>query len=394
MHARGLLSNIDLRKYENWNRYDSAPWPASKWAVSPNTSTRVTDTQGGRGRLWGSSTLRATSTLPDLANADVKLDYEFSDRSAGSDLRLHLRGSGASSPTSGVTNAYRLDIDSDSTTVKLKKLVNGTASTLAEYDYNPDALAGPDPGRHSVRFVVHNSSIKVRLWPACSAAPKCARFGEPGIWQIQVDDTAVSAPGKLQVTHYYDGGVGPRAVYFDNLFLSVPAGAPVVAFGSGDGHSSTPYQWDLGAPQGKREKYEVCDVSEVGMTCWYRGETRFNAWVHLDGRKTTRLEVRLEVLDGPDLRVYFNVECKEKWNNSLRSCGQHRNWDTVATGRDWSYNWANSQDLNGIYLPENRDYKLYFTSRVNSGDESGWTVVNPTYETGWIKCEGSLCKFQ
>lgn len=325
-----------------------------------------------------------------MSNFNLRCDYEFSDRNSGSDLRIHLRGSGPSSLTSGVVNAYRLDIDSDSTTVKLKKLVSGTATTLAEYDYDPDHVLGPDPGRHSVRFVVNGSSIKVRLWPACSGGPKCARYDEPSVWQLQADDTTVTTPGKLQLTHYYDGSGSARAVYFDDLTLSIPS-SPVVAFAD-SGFVRNDYSWDLGAPEGKREPYNVCDIYGPRMECRNVGETRFNAWVHLQNRSTDRLEVKLDVIYGPDLRVEFKIECIEEVGSSRRSCG-HRNWDTVSYGRSHGRDFANVYDLTGFTFDNSRRHKLYFTSTVSAGDDYGWTVQNPVYETGWIDCRGAVCKF-
>lgn len=228
--ARGVLSNNGLRLYDNWKFGAGAVWNAAKWATSSNSSGRLVDIQGNRGRIQtgastsSSSTARATAQMADLADAEVNLTHEFcasnsspciSDRNAGSDLRIHLRGTGASSSTSGVDNAYRLDIESDSTTVKLKRLVNGAATTIGSFSYNPDGLSGPDPGRHRIRFRVQGSTIQTAVWPDGTSDES---------WDITVTDTAVTAPGKLQITHYRASTGTGRSVHVDDLWLYATGG--------------------------------------------------------------------------------------------------------------------------------------------------------------------------
>jgi hypothetical protein len=209
-YARGLLSSGGIGLFDSWNLAVGAPWKSNKWAATSPSSSRVVDVASidldSRGRIYGSSTARATGQTNNLADAEVTFAYKFSDRNSGSDLRVHLRGSGATG-SNQVPNAYRLDIDSGDPTIKLKKVINGTATSIpgGTFTYNLDS------NWQQALFKVQGSQIKVKVWPANQP--------EPGTWNIAVTDTAVTAPGKLQVTHYYYGSGSPRSVYVDHLTL-------------------------------------------------------------------------------------------------------------------------------------------------------------------------------
>lgn len=193
-----------MKLYDHWNANTGTAWRANRWVTNSNGSTRILDVEG---RLYvGGSTVRGTSTAPTSADHEVTLTYRFSDRTSGSDFRIYLRGYGAS-PTSQMPNGYRLDIDSSSPTIKLKKVVGGTASTIGQFDYNP-----PDPNAaQRLRFRVRGSQVAVDIWPASQP--------EGETWDLDVTNTAVSGEGVLQVTHYQSSGTPSRSVYIDDLML-------------------------------------------------------------------------------------------------------------------------------------------------------------------------------
>lgn len=236
-HARGVFSNNGLRVHDGWSFGDGSSWDAS-WVTSGNSSGRIIDAQGNRGRIQtgtstsSSSTARATAEFFDLADAEVNLTHEFcsigsspctADRNLGTDLRIHLRGTGASSSTGGVENAYRLDVESGSTSVKLKKLVNGSASTIGSFTHNPDGVAGPDAGRHGIKFRVEDSIIKAALFPGLIW---------DGVWDVSVTNDEVVGAGKLQITHYRMSSGTGRAVHLDDLYLSATKGPSTLIGGS------------------------------------------------------------------------------------------------------------------------------------------------------------------
>jgi N-acetylmuramoyl-L-alanine amidase. len=221
-YARGLFSSAGLGLYDNWNVANGSAWSASKWATNSNGGSRIVDVQSSRGRLHAASdNARANSQNPLIADAEVKFTHEFCtsalppctpDRNSGTDLRVMLRATGATG-SSSMPNGYRLDIDSGSTTVKVKKVVNGSATTIpnSTFTYDPDGNLAPDPGRHYVRFRVKGSEIKAAMWPANSL--------EPDSWNVEVTDTAITQAGALSLTHYRAGSGTGRSVYIEDLTL-------------------------------------------------------------------------------------------------------------------------------------------------------------------------------
>lgn len=197
--------------YDHWNANTGTAWRTNRWVTNSNGTSRIVDVKDNEGRLHvETSTARATNTAPVALDQELTFTYRFSDRTSGSDLRIYLRGSGPS-PTSQMPNAYRLDIDSADPTIKLKKVVNGTATTIGQFEHNP-----PDPAAaQRVRFRVRGSQVAVDIWPASET--------EGERWDLSVSNTAVTAPGVLQVTHYQSSSTAPaRSVYIDDLALFNP----------------------------------------------------------------------------------------------------------------------------------------------------------------------------
>lgn len=207
----GTIKKSSLALREEWTTPggSTASWPTAKWTTSSSGSSRIVDINGDRGRMYvASSTARATATTPDLTDVELSLTYSFSDRSSDGDLRLTLRGSGTTG-NNQMPAGYRLDIDADSTTVKLKKVVAGTASTIGSFTYNYDP-ANPQQ-RHRVRFHVVGSTLRVRMWPAGTPEPTTS-------WNLETNNTAVTTPGKVQITHYYAGTA--LTVFVDNATVT------------------------------------------------------------------------------------------------------------------------------------------------------------------------------
>jgi hypothetical protein len=209
----GEIEKSTLALRDEWTATGgyAATWNTTSWATSSSGSTRIVDIDNYRGRIQvggptGGSTARATAQTPDLTDVELVLTYAFNDRSSNGDLRLTLRGSGATG-NNQMPDGYRLDIDADTPTVKLKKVVAGTASTIGSFTYN---YATPDE-RHRVRFRVVGSTILVRMWKAGTPEPTTT-------WNLQVENTTVTKPGKVQITHYYDGFA--RTVYVDNATVT------------------------------------------------------------------------------------------------------------------------------------------------------------------------------
>ncbi len=189
---------------DDWTDGDGALWDATKWITSRNSSTKVVNVQGNQGRLYvKSSSARATATMAAVANSDATFTYRFDNRDASSYLRVMLRASGASGADQ-MPNGYRVELRSDSNTIKLQRYVNGTATQIGSFSYTKDINA------QKLRFQVSGNTIRVKAWAAGSS--------EPSTWQIQVTDTSITGSGVFQVNHNWSSGT--RSVYLDDLVLT------------------------------------------------------------------------------------------------------------------------------------------------------------------------------
>ncbi|MGH9024234.1 MAG: RHS repeat-associated core domain-containing protein, partial [Acidimicrobiia bacterium] len=189
---------------DNWTGANGSAWSTSKWTTSTNSSSKTIDVQGNEGRLYvNGDDPRAIATASAVADSEVTLTYRFSDRVGTSSLRTVLRGSGDWPLTSG----YRVDVVSDDSDIKVRKLVGGTLTSIGQFSYPKDTNA------QRLRFGVEGSSVKAKVWPAGTP--------EPVAWSIEVTDTSVTGTGKLQLQHNWTSGA--RSVYVDDLVLTNPS---------------------------------------------------------------------------------------------------------------------------------------------------------------------------
>src|SRR5205823_2739163 len=137
--------------------------------------------------------------------------YSIPDRTAGTELRITLRGYGATG-SAQLPNGYRLDIPSGlnadgSNTISLKKLVSGVVSTVgSSFNYT-----GAGNASTRLRFRVDGSKISVKLWQAGTL--------EPNTWSFERSDTditPITAAGTLQIAQSYQTGSG-RVINVDNV---------------------------------------------------------------------------------------------------------------------------------------------------------------------------------
>jgi RHS repeat-associated protein len=194
---------------DGWTDNNGNGWDSAKWVTTSNDSTKVADIQSNQARLYvNGSPVRATSQQTATADSEVDLTYRFNERTSGSFLRLFARASGATG-SNQMPNAYRLEIASGSSTVKLQKFVNSTVTDLASFTYTQDT------NTQKIRFQIQGSSIKAKLWAAGS--------NEPGTWSVTATDSAITGTGIVQVAHSHSSGA--HTVYVDDLSLAVPGPA-------------------------------------------------------------------------------------------------------------------------------------------------------------------------
>lgn len=200
---------------DDWTGANNALWSTtsnpSKWVttsndVAPNPITKVVDLQNGRGSLYvNGASARATAQMTAVSDSEVSLSYQFNENTAGSNLRIFLKASGASG-ASQMPNAYRLDIGSDSTTIKLQRFVGGTVTQIGSFSHT----SGTQLNR--LRLRVQGSTISAKAWKAGEGYP------EPQAWSVTATDIAVTAAGVLQIAHSHTNGA--HTVFVDDVVVN------------------------------------------------------------------------------------------------------------------------------------------------------------------------------
>ena len=192
---------------------NGAVWNTTKWAATANDpAARVADIQGNEGQLAVVTTSsRATAKMTSVRDSEVSLTYRFGDRTLRSFLRLMLRASGATG-SGQMPTGYRLELRSDSATVKLQKCVAsdcGSGTSVASFTYTQTT------GAQNLRFQTIGNLIRAKLWAVGTA--------EPATWQIDIPDpdgpNFITTPGVFQVVHNFD--TGAHSVYVDNVVIRV-----------------------------------------------------------------------------------------------------------------------------------------------------------------------------
>jgi hypothetical protein len=183
-----------------WRTGTGNPWSAT----TSNDSTKTVDVQSNQGRLYvNGASARATGQMTPIADSEALLTYRFNESTAGSFLRISLRASGATGANQ-MPNAYRLEIGSNSTSIKLQKFVNSTVTQIGSFNYTFGTTT------QNVRFRVQGSTIEAKVWASGTA--------EPATWSIVVTDTAITGTGVLQIAHSHTSGA--HTVYLDNLAVN------------------------------------------------------------------------------------------------------------------------------------------------------------------------------
>ncbi len=189
---------------DEWPGPNGAAW-SGKWTTS-QSGAAVVDIQSEQGRLYvtGATDARAIASMNPVRNGEVLLTYTFSDRNASSVFRTVLRGSGDWPLTSG----YRVDVQSDSSTIKLRRFSGGSNSVVASFS-NASLKVANTPIR--LRFKVNEGAVWAKVWLASQA--------EPPTWQITYTDVSpLPGNGVLQIAQ--SGTTGSRSVSVDNLYFS------------------------------------------------------------------------------------------------------------------------------------------------------------------------------
>jgi hypothetical protein len=188
---------------------DGAAWPAA-WTTS-TAAGGTAALQGGAGRLAfgtasGSYARAQLTGLAARADADVTFSYQWRDAAAKGYLGVTLRGSGGWSGAYRPATGYGLELSSTSTSLVLRRTVNGTATDLQTVP-NAQAIGSAEQW---VRLRVVGSTIQVKTWLDGQA--------EPLAWRATLTDTSVTAAGQVFLSYVRSSSAtAARAVDVDDV---------------------------------------------------------------------------------------------------------------------------------------------------------------------------------
>ena len=169
-----------------FNGADGSAWDAA-WGITGTNGTATIAANAGRLGITNTSGAYIRSQLngvPTVADSELLFSYRWNSTSPGANFTVFLRGSGGWSGKFRPKNGYGLQLTPKSSTVSIKKMVNGTVSTLA----STSGAQQVGTGKQWIRLQVVGSTIQYRLWADGQA--------EPGIWRASVTDSAVTAKGQ------------------------------------------------------------------------------------------------------------------------------------------------------------------------------------------------------
>jgi hypothetical protein len=180
-------------------------WNTTKWATTTNDAAKVANIQSNQGELSVvTSSARASAKMTAMQNADATLTYKFNDRTLRSFLRIMMRASGATG-AGQMPTGYRLELRTDTGTIKLQSCVSSTCTLLTSFSYIMDT------NPQNLRFQTVGNLVRVKVWPVGTS--------EPSTWQIDLPDNSILGAGVLQINHNFD--TGAHSVDVDNVVIRV-----------------------------------------------------------------------------------------------------------------------------------------------------------------------------
>jgi hypothetical protein len=185
------LADTGIVFSEAWSGTEGAAWSPS-WASGTAGSGTVA-VRSGTGELAvpNTSGAYARSQLTGLASradSDITFSYQWNSGTPSAYFSVFARGSGGWRNGYRPNSGYGLEFGSNSSTVTLKRTVNGTATNLS----SSSGAQQVGTGRQWVRLQVVGSTIRYKTWLAGQS--------EPAAWRASITDAAVTAPGQLFVS--------------------------------------------------------------------------------------------------------------------------------------------------------------------------------------------------
>jgi hypothetical protein len=205
---------VNLRFADAFTGANGSSWDSAWSAGSSAGSVTV---QGNAGQLAFNDTSGAYARAQltgdnNTAGADLTMSYQWSSTSALEYSNVYLRGSGGWQNAYRPLNGYGLELSSTSSTVALRKNVNGVTTTLTSVS----GAQTVSTGKHWLRLRTSGSTIQYKIWNDGQS--------EPTAWTSTVTDSSVSAAGQLFVSAVRSStNAGTKSWTLDDLRLSNPS---------------------------------------------------------------------------------------------------------------------------------------------------------------------------
>ena len=189
---------------------NGSAWPG--WTTGASSGSATIQANAGALTFTDTANAYARGQLTGLAartDASVLLSYRWSSTSAVGYLNVYARGSGGWSNAYRPRNGYGIELASNSAAATVRKVVNGTLSTIR-------SVAGAQAvstQKQWLRLRVVGSTIQFKTWVDGQA--------EPAAWRSTDTDAAVTAAGQLHLSLVRGGANGgAKTVSIDDLTVT------------------------------------------------------------------------------------------------------------------------------------------------------------------------------
>ena len=186
---------------------------APEWTVSARQGGTAT-IQSNEGRLLtpntsGSYVRGILDGVAASADLDLVFSYQWNSANRKAYFNVFLRGSGGWRNKFRPRNGYGLQFASDSATVQLRKMVNGSNSTIRR----TSGVQQLGSSKQWIRLQTVGSTIRYRVWS--DGQP------EPSSWTVSLTDSSVGGAGQAFLSLARSStSVETKSVTIDDLVLS------------------------------------------------------------------------------------------------------------------------------------------------------------------------------
>ena len=223
---------------------DGSAW-APAWVT--NAASGSATLFGNTGRLLANNSGGAYARAllggaAEAARTDLVTSFQWNSANPNAYLSIFTRGSGGWLNGYRPRNGYGLELTANSSTVTMKRVVNGTTTNLASTG-GAQQVGG---GKQWLRLRADGTTIQYRIWPDGTA--------EPPTWNATVTDANVTAPGQVFLSLVRSGSATEaKSVRFDDLQVldltvaapvdTTPPSAPGTLSASGTTQTQTTLSW-------------------------------------------------------------------------------------------------------------------------------------------------------